>query len=255
MDDRDRRAPVALARDAPVAQAVRDLLFAEALRREVGGDRRRPRLRRRGRRTCPRSMQRPRALSAYHGCQRVGRERLAVDGDHLLDRQPVFLREREVALVVRGHAHHRAVAVAHQHVVADPHFDLLAGQRMRDEQARWACPSSPSSRGRLRSRCRACIPRRTRRARGLRFAACCARADARRATAQNVTPMIVSARVVNTYSLPSPIERAVRRRGCRAGTRSARPRSGRSSSPASPSRARASRASCRGSRAAPPRNR
>ena len=29
------------------------------------------------------------------------------------------------------------------------------------------------------------------------------------ATAQNVTPMIVSARVVNTHSLPSPIERAV----------------------------------------------
>ena len=69
------------------------------------------------------------------GLPGVGRERLAVDGDHLLDRQAVFLREREVALVVRRHAHHRAVAVAHQHVVADPHLDLLAGERMRDEQA------------------------------------------------------------------------------------------------------------------------
>ena len=40
---------------------------------------------------------------------------------------PYFLREREVALVVAGHAHHGAVAVAHQHVVADPDRDLLVG--------------------------------------------------------------------------------------------------------------------------------
>ena len=36
-------------------------------------------------------------------------------------------------------------------------------------------------------------------------AAARARADARRATAQKVTPMIVSARVVKTYMRPSPI--------------------------------------------------
>jgi hypothetical protein len=36
---------------------------------------------------------------------------------------------------VRRHGHHGAIAVAHQHVVADPDFDLLAGQRMRDEDA------------------------------------------------------------------------------------------------------------------------
>ena len=83
----------------------------------------------------PELTQTPRCLSSYQACQSSVGEGLAVDGDHLLDRQAVFLREREVALVVRRHAHHRAVAVAHQHVVADPDCDLLAGQRMRDEEA------------------------------------------------------------------------------------------------------------------------
>jgi hypothetical protein len=70
-------------------------------------------------------------LSAYHSCQ-PSSEKLspAFDGDHLFDRQAVLLGESEVALVVRRHGHHRAFAVAHQHVVADPDFDLLAGQRM-----------------------------------------------------------------------------------------------------------------------------
>ncbi|MCY1164210.1 hypothetical protein D9M73_40830 [compost metagenome] len=36
---------------------------------------------------------------------------------------------------MRRHAHDGAVAVAHQHIVTDPHLDELAGQRMRDKQA------------------------------------------------------------------------------------------------------------------------
>jgi hypothetical protein len=49
--------------------------------------------------------------------------------------QVVLLGEGEVALVVRRNGHHGAVAVAHQHVVADPDLDLFAGQRVRDEDA------------------------------------------------------------------------------------------------------------------------
>ena len=45
--------------------------------------------------------------------------------DDLHDRQPELLREREVALVVRGHGHDRAGAVVHQHVVGDPDRDAL----------------------------------------------------------------------------------------------------------------------------------
>jgi anti-sigma factor ChrR (cupin superfamily) len=60
--------------------------------------------------------------------------RLALDVDDLLDRQAVLLREREVALVVARHRHHGALAVAHEHVVADPDLDLLAGDGMEDEE-------------------------------------------------------------------------------------------------------------------------
>ena len=56
--------------------------------------------------------------------------------DDLDDAQAVLLREREVAFVVAGHAHDRTLAVGHEHVVADPDLDLLAGERMGDEQAR-----------------------------------------------------------------------------------------------------------------------
>jgi hypothetical protein len=48
--------------------------------------------------------------------------------------EAVLLRELEVALVVRGHAHHGAFAVAHQHVVADPDRHARAGERMLDGQ-------------------------------------------------------------------------------------------------------------------------
>jgi hypothetical protein len=54
----------------------------------------------------------------------------------LLDRQAVLLRERKIALVVTGHAHDRAVAVRHQHVVADPDVDAFARQWMNDAEAR-----------------------------------------------------------------------------------------------------------------------
>jgi hypothetical protein len=55
--------------------------------------------------------------------------------DDLLDRQVVFLGEGEVALVVRRHGHHGAFAVAHQHVVADPDFDLSPVSGCADEDA------------------------------------------------------------------------------------------------------------------------
>src|SRR6476469_4953523 len=38
--------------------------------------------------------------------------------------------ELEVALVVRGYAHHRASAVTHQHVIGDPHGYRLTADRV-----------------------------------------------------------------------------------------------------------------------------
>ena len=134
MDDRNRRAPIALTADAPVAQPKLHLLVAQVLGFEVGRD---------GvdRRVVGQSV----VLARIHTHAalfvrvprppRVGGERLAIHGDHLRNRQTVFLGEGEVALVVRRHAHHRAFAVGHQHVVADPDLDLGAGQRVRDVKA------------------------------------------------------------------------------------------------------------------------
>ncbi len=46
------------------------------------------------------------------------------------DRQVELAGELEVALVAARHGHDRPGAVAHQHVVGDPHRDLLAGDRV-----------------------------------------------------------------------------------------------------------------------------
>jgi len=112
--------------------------------------------------------------------------------------RPYFFANGEIALVVPGHAHHRAFAVGHQHVVADPDFDLLAADRMRDEKARGHAFLVELGEVRPPSPGRVCIPRRRRRAsgpirrmRGERVLA---------ATAQKVAPISVSARVVNTRS-------------------------------------------------------
>jgi hypothetical protein len=51
-------------------------------------------------------------LSAYHGCQKSVVKSSPSTAITCLIGKPYFLREREVALVVRRHAHHRAVAVA-----------------------------------------------------------------------------------------------------------------------------------------------
>src|SRR5207248_1852120 len=62
--------------------------------------------------------------------------RLAGDRDHLLDGEAVFLREREIPLVMTRYPHHRAFTIRHQNVVADPDLDLLSRDGMRDEKAR-----------------------------------------------------------------------------------------------------------------------
>jgi len=139
MDDRDRRAPVALAADAPVAQPPGRLLAAQALVLQRLGD------------GVDRHLVGQTAVvvgvdghgaRAAHVFQRVPvlplvvvEVRFAFDMNDLQDVDAVLFREREVALVVAGHAHHGAVAVADQHVVADPDRNRLVCQRVVDEQA------------------------------------------------------------------------------------------------------------------------
>ena len=71
----------------------------------------------------------------------VSRERQIVGGavralDHAFDGQAVLGRELEVAVVVSGHGHDRARAVSRQHVVGHPHGDLAAVYRVDGVRAR-----------------------------------------------------------------------------------------------------------------------
>ena len=125
MDDRNRAAPVALAADAPIAQAELGAGLAEAFALQ----------------------------GSFHGVERaveiqpvefVGIDQLAMltvgvvprcrrlvtcaGSYHGLDRQVVLGRKGEVALVMGRNGHHCAFAVIHQHVVGDPHRQQFASE-------------------------------------------------------------------------------------------------------------------------------
>ncbi len=117
VDDRDRAAPVALARHRPVAQAVRDRRSAASLLAQRLDDH------------CHGLAGRPAAELAGVD-QDVG---LLVD--HRPNRQVVALGELTVALVVRRHGHDRARPVVHQDVVGDPDRYPLVVDRVHDEVA------------------------------------------------------------------------------------------------------------------------
>ena len=136
VDDGDRRAPVALAADAPVAQAVVDLGPPDALGDEpVDG-----------------------LPLGFGHCEPVEEARVdldAVAGVRLRllpvrrplhrrhDGQPVLHGEVPVALVLAGDRHDRARAVAHQDVVGQEERDLLAVEGIDRPRAQAQPPLGP----------------------------------------------------------------------------------------------------------------
>ncbi len=146
VDDGDRAAPVALARDQPVAQAVVDrrvafafaiepahdlrkrLAVAFAVEARIGVDKRSVAAEGQALRRA-----RPLLLRAVE----VGRRRRGGAFDDTPDRQVVRNGEGVVALVVRGDRHDRAGAVLHQHVVRDVHRDVLAVDGVRHRLSEW----------------------------------------------------------------------------------------------------------------------
>ena len=151
VDDRDRAAPVPLARDQPVAQLVADREVALALPVEPLHDRplavhgvqagepsrvdqdlvlgvRRER----------RAVGLRRAVARWPARPRAPHHRfLIARRHHRDDREPERLGEVVVTLVVRRHRHDRAGAVLHQHVVRDEHRHLLVGDRIGHGAAEW----------------------------------------------------------------------------------------------------------------------
>ena len=62
-------------------------------------------------------------------------ECVVANGNDLFFRQIVFGGELEIAFVVRRNRHHCAVAVAPQYIVGNPHFQLVAVERVDDVAA------------------------------------------------------------------------------------------------------------------------
>ncbi|MCG3161395.1 MAG: hypothetical protein JMDDDDMK_02578 [Acidobacteria bacterium] len=136
MNERDRRSPRALARNAPIANLEVGLRFAEAVFDSVCGHR-------------------FNRFWNLHSAERAGIDEhagLVLSGKRRFDRsvvrfsrtdqfddarnrQAVFLRELEVAFVVRGHGHNRARAVTGQNEIGRPDWQFLAAERIDDEQA------------------------------------------------------------------------------------------------------------------------
>ena len=135
VDRRDRRAPVALARDEPVAQPVADLAPARRpsprSRRSRGGW---PRTLRASRPSPPSGRGRRRARRAC--VMRVGIASPSGAAVDRPDRKAVLARELEVALVVGRDAHDGARAVLGEHEVGEPDRDPLARARMHGADAR-----------------------------------------------------------------------------------------------------------------------
>ncbi len=136
MNDGDRAAPVALARDAPVAQAELGLAGTVLRGLEVGDD---------GveggseiAAVVLAGIDREQALLVgvpvlpLRGGETVIAGGLAV---HLPDRQRILVGKLEIAFVMCRHRHHRAFAIAPEHVVGDEHREPVAGERMHDELA------------------------------------------------------------------------------------------------------------------------
>ena len=145
VDDRDRAPPVALARDAPVAQPVGDRAFARARGLHAPGDV----LLGLGDGEAVEEVRVDRDPVAEIGLvadrevvRRFGRRD---DRDH---RQAVFAGEVEVALVVAGTAEDRARAVLHEHEVGDEDGQLLALDEgvQRDERRQVALLLGPLDR-------------------------------------------------------------------------------------------------------------
>ena len=134
MDDRDWAAPVPLTADAPVAQAELGFARAVGVGFQVGDD---------GVEgsaeieivVLARVDAGQPGLVAIPVLPLSGVVFLAFTGIHLSDWQAVLVGEFEIALIVCGYGHHRAFAVAPQHVVGDEYRQLVAGERVNHKLA------------------------------------------------------------------------------------------------------------------------
>ena len=135
MDDGNGRAPVALAAYAPIAQAPGGFFLAQPFGGKLCG-------------YMVYGLLVGHAIKlarvGAHGAllvgipflPRLGGESLPFCCDNLLDGQVVFAGKGKVALIMRWHAHHCAIAIAHEHIVAHPQWHVCACNGVGYAQAR-----------------------------------------------------------------------------------------------------------------------
>ncbi len=128
---RNWRAPVALAGNPPIAQAIVHLALADALRHQRIGNGIEARL----------EVQTIKFTgieqNAFFGHRLSAEIRLTTVGitDNRFHRQVIFAGELKITLVMSRHRHDRTRAVIHQHKIGDPDGQHFAGQRMHHMQA------------------------------------------------------------------------------------------------------------------------
>ena len=124
MDDRDRTAPITLARDPPIAQPIGGSALAATQHLEPLGGRV---LRFGDQQTVEKVRVEQRAVFEIGGVVDCESCRVCAGRQHDRDhREAVFSRKFEVALVVRRAAENGARAVLHQHEIGDPDRDMTA---------------------------------------------------------------------------------------------------------------------------------
>ncbi len=133
VDDGNRAAPVALAGNAPIAQAELHFFLAQAPHDQIGGHGLHGGL-----------IAQAIVFAGIHAhalflvaipfLPGIGGKARTRHLYGLRDGQIVFFGKAKIAFVMRRHGHHRAVAVAHQHIVTDPHRHFCASQWVDDLQ-------------------------------------------------------------------------------------------------------------------------
>ena len=124
INNRNRRAPIALAADQPIAHFVSNLRLAFTLLLEPSDNLLASILAARTVKSAG-IHQNPFAVIASVGVNVILRPL-----DDLNDWQLEFLGKSKVAVVMRWHAHHRTSAIAPQNIIGNPNWNLLASRRV-----------------------------------------------------------------------------------------------------------------------------
>ena len=136
IDHRNGRTPIALTRNAPVAQTELHFLLSQPLGCELGCNGVNGVMHAQAVEFAGVDKMRFACLVAIPFLPGIGREGFTVNRNHLLDRKTKLFGKCKVSFIVSRDSHHGAFAVAHEDVVGNPDFNGFTRERMLDVKAR-----------------------------------------------------------------------------------------------------------------------